>query len=406
MASSAEDSLRPLRVLCCSGSLEGGGSERQLWQLASQLDRNRFLPSVYLLYRRGHYIEKLPRDVSVTAFWSEFDECKRFWPGQIRRMQILHLARVIGEQQIDVVYDRTFHMTLVTAAAASKAGVPRVSVIVSPPSADFQKSRERFRFFKKRLLASAYRQPGCVTIAVSEQVADDAASFYGLARSQIKVLPNPVDFEAVRAAAAAPAPENQDASVKTNGRIVVVGRLSHEKGQRLALEALKLANMQSDQPICLDIVGDGPDRTKLEQLALQWGIRDQVTFHGFLPNPYSMIRKSNLLCIPSEHEGLPNVALEAMALGTAVVATDCSGSLRTLIGKNQRGVLVAPSDSTALAAEFRRAMDVSNKVQERRNLAMQWVEKHHAMETWLNAMQSILASVVKTPFAKADLKLD
>ena len=390
MASSAANTNRPLRVLCCSGSLEGGGSERQLWQLASQLDRKRFTPGVYLLYRRGHYIEQLPKDVSVTGFWSEFDESQRYWPGQIRRMQIRHLAKVIREQRIDVVYDRTFHMTLVTAAAASRAGVPRVSVIVSPPSADFQKSRERFRFFKKRLLTSAYRRPGCVTIAVSEEVADDAAAFYVLARSQIQVLPNPVDFEAVRAAATVPTTEIQKAPVERGVRIVVVGRLSHEKGQRLALEALKCANMQRADPIYLDIVGDGPDRAELEQLASQLGIREQVTFHGFLSNPYPMIRDSRLLCIPSEHEGLPNVVLEAMALGTAVVATDCSGSLRTLIGNNERGILVPPGDARSLALEFAREGDAATESSQRRKLASDWVEKHHAMANWLGEMQSLL----------------
>ncbi len=380
----------PLRVLCCSGSLEGGGSERQLWQLASQLERRLFVPSVYLLYRRGHYIEQLPSDVSVTAFWSEFDERRSYWPGQIRRMQIHHLASVIRQQRIDVVYDRTFHMTLVTGAASSRAGVPRVSVIVSPPSDDFQKSRERFRFLKKRLLAAAYRQAGCLTIAVSEDVADDAAAFYGLVRSQIQVLPNAVDFEAVRTAAMRPATVPEAASTKGGRRIVVVGRLSREKGQRLALEALKLANEKRTQPLYLDIVGDGPDRSELEQLASQLGIREQVVFHGFLPNPYPLIRESQLLCIPSEHEGLPNVALEAMALGTAVVATDCSGALRSLIGENQRGALVPPGDAKSLALEFIRASDAEAESNQRRRLATEWVEKNHAMSTWLDKMQALL----------------
>jgi glycosyltransferase involved in cell wall biosynthesis len=350
------------------------------------LNRTLFEPSVYLLYRRGHYIEQLPSDVRLTAFWSEYDERQRYWPGQIRRMQIRHLVNLIREQQIDIVYDRTFHMTLITGAAASRAKVPRVSVIVSPPSSDFRKSRERFRFFKKRLLAAAYGRKGCVTIAVSAEVADDAATFYGLDRSQILVLPNPVDLEAVRAAAKSQTTKMDSDSARN--RIVVVGRLSREKGQRLALEALKIANANRAQPIYLDIVGDGPDRAELEQLTMQLGMREQVTFHGFLTNPYPRIRESALLCIPSEHEGLPNVALEAMALGTGVVATNCSGSLRTLIGNNERGVLVPPDDSKALAMAMSGASD-SIWVR-RRHLAAAWVEKHHAMHAWLAEMGHVL----------------
>lgn len=383
---------RALRVLCCSGSLEGGGSERQLWQLASKLDRKLFSPNVYLLYRRGHYIERLPSDVGVTAFWAVYDESKRYWPGQIRRMQIRHLAQIIREQQIDVVYDRTFHMTLLTSAACRKVRVPRISVIVSPPSADFQKSRERFRLFKKWLLAAAYRQAGSRTIAVSEEVAEDAAAFYGIVRSQIQVLPNPVDIDAVRSAALSQSIELKSTS-QPGVRVAVVGRLSSEKGQELALQALKLANLNRAQPIYLDIVGDGPDRTKLVKLASELGVTEQVTFHGFLANPYPIIRNSSLLCIPSEHEGLPNVALEAMVLGTAVVATNCSGSLRTLIGKNERGVLVAPGDPRSLALEFSSVSPASGESNLRVQLAGEWVEKHHAIANWMQEMQSLLSRV-------------
>lgn len=406
--------LRPLRVLCCSGSLEGGGSERQLWQLATQLNRQQFSPSVYLLYRRGHYIDQLPSDVPVTAFWDAYDESQSFWPGQIRRLQIAHLTQIIREQQIDVIYDRTFHMTLITAAAASQAKVPRVSVIVSPPSADFQKSRERFRFLKKRLLAKAYRQSDCVTIAVSDEVADDASAFYGLARANVIVLPNPVDVEAVRHASGIslnPTHLSDSTSRPEDElRIAVVGRLSPEKGQRLALQALQIVNAGRNLPIHMDLVGDGPDRVQLERLAAELGVSQHVTFHGFLSNPYPLMRAANLVCIPSEHEGLPNVALEAMVLGTGVVATNCSGSLRSLVGvdtsaraettnhpsnkimSGPRGTLVANNDPRTMAEAFHSLTTEPDTWSRRRTAAREWVESQHAIAPWLDKIGNILAN--------------
>ncbi len=407
---------RPLRVLCCSGSLEGGGSERQLWQLASLLDRREFSPSIFLLYRRGHYLKQLPDDVSVTAFWDSYDERKSYWPGEIRRLQIAQLTKVLHEQKIDVIYDRTFHMTLITAAAAKRAGVPRVSVIVSPPSSDFQKSRERFRFFKKRLLSKAYQQSNSVTIAVSEEVADDAAAFYQLKRERLIVLPNPVNAEAIRQqAGCASIPVNCHESLKSESlkcesshRVAVIGRLSHEKGQRLALQALKIANAGQTLPIAMDVVGDGPDRAELEQLTAELGVTQQVAFHGFLPNPYPLMQAADLLCIPSEHEGLPNVALEAMSLGTSVVATDCSGSLRTILGagssaatrsnqpnspricRGERGLLVPLGDAHSMAEAFRSLATEPETWERRRTAAADWVQSHHALEPWLVKMGEIL----------------
>jgi len=175
----------------------------------------------------------------------------------------------------------------------------------------------------------------------------------------------------------------------------VVGRLSREKGQRLALEALRLANAQLPAPIALDIVGEGPDRVELERLTERLDLRRQVTFHGFLANPYPLIHAADLVCIPSEHEGLPNVALEAMALRTGVVATACSGSLQTLIGKNERGALVAVGDAPALAAEFANAAQAMTIWTARCAAASGWVEKHHALAPWLTGMQTALSGLVR-----------
>lgn len=385
---------RPLRVLCCSGSLDGGGSERQLWQLACKLDRNSFTPSIYLLYRRGPYVDQLPTDVGLRAFWDDFDEHQRFFPGRIRRLQIAHLASVLRELRTEVVYDRTFHMTLITSAAARRARVPRVSVIVSPPSADFQNSRERFRWLKRSLLQRAYGEKGAVTVAVSDDVADDAAKFYRIDRSRIRVLPNPVDIDAVRRAANAHVPEVR---VTDAPRIVVVGRLSREKGQRLAIAAFSAALRETSTKMELDIVGDGPDRAELQRTVAELGLEDRVHFHGFLTNPYPYIRAARALCIPSEHEGLPNVALEAMAMGTNVIATNCSGALQTLLGKNERGQLVPPSDITAMAQAFVAvtAFD-GGKFEAQRESGKIWVEQNHALAPWLEAMQCLLKSAAHT----------
>ena len=375
---------RPLRVLCCSGSLQGGGSERRIWQLASRLDRALFMPTVYLLYNRGTFRQRLPSDVTVESFWDEFDEKERYWPGQIHRHQVAHLVKVIQQHEIDVVFDHTFHMTLITGPAARRAGLPRVSVIVSPPSSDFQRSRERFKFLKKRMLAAAYRQQGCLTLAVSEDTARDAVRFYHLQPENVRAVPNPIDITAVRLAAGSASRPFETANQL---KIVVVGRLSQEKGQAIALNALQLA--QRDD-ISIDIIGDGPDRSQLQEQSRQLGIEKRVHFHGFLENPYSYIKAAQILCIPSHYEGLPNVALEAMALGTGIVATNCCGSLRKLIGDNERGMLVPVGDAARMSEAFIERITNPSAWRTRTAAAMQWVEDHHAFAPWLDQMQHIL----------------
>lgn len=376
-----------MRLLCCSGSLDGGGSERQLWQLASRIDPSRFDSHVYLHYLRGRYLERLPESIPVHAFWPDFGAPKTLIPGQIHRAQVKHLAQTIQREKIDVVYDRTFHMTLTTAPACHRTNTPRVSVIVSPPSQDFARSNEKFSWLKKRLLARAYNDRSAITLAVSTSVADDAATFYGIPRPKIKVIPSPVDRDEIVAEASKTISKTAQRSGSL--RVVVVGRLSSEKGQEYLLRAVALADA-SQKRVELDVVGDGPLRAQLEALAQELDIADQVRFWGFRENPYPIMRTADAICIPSDYEGLPNVALEAMTLRTPVVATNCSGSVRELIGEDQRGILVPCQNPDAFAKELSIFSRESDLWTDRINAAEQWVNKHHGLQHWLDSMSELL----------------
>lgn len=386
------------RVLCCSGSLDGGGSERQLWQLASGLAPHRFASEIFLIYRRGHYLDLLPPHIPVHAFWSEHAPGRMYWPGRIRQRQIGYLVRLIRERHINVVYDRTFHMTLLTSVACRRTRTPRISVIVSPPSQDFVRSRERFRWFKQRLLAQAYRDPLCQPVVVSQSVADDAAKFYGVARERFLTLPSPIDVAAVRQAAAAPPlPLTPTRTTGASGdasqvfQVCVVGRLSAEKGQATALQAVaQLRTRRPQQLVALRIIGDGPQRAQLEQLARQLGIESCTHFTGQLDNPYPAIREADLLCIPSLYEGLPNVALEAMCLETPLLATDCSGSVRELIGADERGRIVPVQNAQLLAEAMLDRLDAPQIWQQRAARAATWVNRRHGLQPWLEDMQQLL----------------
>lgn len=377
----------PISLLCCSGSLEGGGSERQLWQLASEISKQRFVSSVYLLYRRGVFLDRLPATVTVDDFWSQHKSSDFRLPGSIHAAQVRHLLHVLRRENTQVVYDRTYHMTLITAAACRQADVPRVSVIVSPPSRDFGNARERFAWWKKRRLRRAYSQPDQLTIAVSGSVADDAATFYGIDRRGIAVVPSPIDMQAVSELAG----ESLPGSETSSEALCVVGRLSREKGQELAIRAFaQICHQAGDTK--LDLIGDGPCRSRLERMAVELGIQDQVRFLGFLHNPYPHIKAARALVIPSKYEGLPNVALEAMALRCPVMATPCGGGLAELLGSGVRGDLLSDRSPEKLAARMLAVIEGKNDPS-RVDVAQQWISKYHSLPVWLERMETLLEMV-------------
>ena len=201
---------RRLRLLLVIGSLGGGGAERQVVNLLATLDRSRFEPLLYLVYRTGALLGEVPADVPVISF--DRHPPRTGWrllvgrlPGQLRRDIIADLTTVLRDERIDCVYDRTYHMTLLSGPAASRAGVPRLSTVASDPKSDFDQQERRYRWLKRRLLTRAYRTADRV-IAVSEGVRQGILAEYRPAPERVVTLYNPVDFERIETLAREPLP--------------------------------------------------------------------------------------------------------------------------------------------------------------------------------------------------------
>lgn len=315
-------------------SLDGGGSERQTLLLLKHLDRRCFAPELYLLRRTGSLLDQVPADVPIHCFEdadSRSLEIRRDrplgkiiaginrlpLPGKVHRQQVADVARVLVQRQIDVIYDRTFHMTLIASKAASLAVVPRVSTIVSPPSRAVPLNAGRFLSIKKRQLRRAYQQSAAV-IAVSHATAGDAATFYRLPRHRFMVVANPVDSDSldrIITTATVPGRDNRFT-------IACVGRISIEKGQlELVLAMKKLAIDYPHSPLPrVWIIGDGPLRQSLEQKVHDERLDDSIDFIGHVAQPEPWIAAADAVCITSYFEGFPNVMLESMALGVPVIA--------------------------------------------------------------------------------------
>jgi glycosyltransferase involved in cell wall biosynthesis len=146
-------------------------------------------------------------------------------------------------------------------------------------------------------------------------------------------------------------------------RALCVASLQEYKGHRVLLQALAGAGDQLGR-LHFDLVGGGPDRAELEQLAQELGVSSRVRFHGSLPEPAvaELLEAADLFVLPSivarngQREGLPVVLIEALAAGVPVVATRLSG-VPELILDGETGLLAEPGDPESLARSIEAVLE-------------------------------------------------
>ena len=163
----------------------------------------------------------------------------------------------------------------------------------------------------------------------------------------VRVIPNGVDTDFF-----APAESRPEMSVL---RILFVGRFQKQKNLPLLLQqAAQLPAGTAE----LHLVGDGPDREQLQQLAAELGIASTITWHGWLPRPdlRAVYQSSDCLVNLSLYEGLPNVVMEAMASGLPVVASNVPGN-DALVREDETGFLFELNSPGALADALSRLRD-------------------------------------------------
>jgi len=258
----------------------------------------------------------------------------RFVPPATPAEQAEHVVAALGGERVDGLHAYFAHAPAEVASAA--AARLRVPYGFSAHALDVRKVTRT----TLRERAAAAR---CV-IACNADVADELAS----AGAPAQLLPHGVDLGRFR-----PAPEPAAQPLE----LLAVGRLVRKKGFDVLVDAVRRLR----RPFRLRILGDGPERESLSRQIAAANLERCVSLerpltHAELPDAYAT---AHLVVVPSVHDargdrdGLPNVVLEALASGRAVVASDIA-AIGCAIHHEQTGLLVAPGDADGLAAAIER----------------------------------------------------
>lgn len=196
-------------------------------------------------------------------------------------------------------------------------------------------------------------------IAISRNVQQKLMAALKEPRAQTTLIPNALDLVELESAPRA------DLSIppKFRLRIISVGRLVPEKGYQLLLKAFADALKHSFAELC--ILGEGPEKERLESLAIELRLADKLIVPGYVSKPYAWLKSADIFVSSSRWETFGIAIAKAMALGVPVVATETEGAME-LIETGVNGVLVPVSDGKALG---RAILELARSPGYRRRLA-------------------------------------
>ncbi len=324
--------VRGVRVCYVTTSLQVGGAERVLYDLATRLDRRRFEPSVIALQPMGPIGEALQiAEVPVEALGIRSPR---------QALLLARLAPLIRRTRPHIVHTHLFHANVVGRLAARIAGVPRV---VS--SVHIMERERAWHPWLEAVTSPLVDVEVCVGASVREFMADA-----GVPEGKLAVIENGVDLAGVDRAPATP----RDEVPVPDGVpfLLTVARLHAQKGLDVLLQA---ASLLRKRPFRWVVAGEGRERDALLSEARRLHVDDVVRLPGFRADAIGLMKACDVFVLPSRWEGLPIVLLEAMAAGRPVIATRVGGNT-DLVVDGETGLLVPPEDPAALAAAIERLL--------------------------------------------------
>ena len=320
----------PLRVMFITTSMPIGGAETLLVNLIRRLDRKRFAPELCCLKELGPLGEEMAKEVPTASHLLRHKLDLRVLP---------RLIRLFKEHKIDAVVtvgagDKMFWGRL----AAWFAGVPVVACALH--STGWPDSIGRLN----RLLTPVTD----AFIGVASAHGQHLIEREGFPRGKVHVIPNGVDVQRF-----APLPDNQRLRTELgipNGAVIVgiLAALRPEKNHELFLRSARRVVAEIPEAHFV-IIGEGPQRSRLEQLTADLDLTESVKFLGSRSDIPAILSMLDLVVLSSHNEAFPVSILEAMAAAKPVISTRV-GSVYEAVVDGKTGYLVEKDDEQAMAA--------------------------------------------------------
>lgn len=328
--------MKKIKVLLLMYCIRPAGAEKVVLSIASNLNRNKY-EVVVCTFKNGElynefaklnipfYILNKKNRVDIKFIWK--------------------LIRLIRKEKIVIIHSHNFSANFWGRLVGYLARVP-ILITTEHTVATTKSALQKYIDYYLSKITDKI-------IAVSKNVKDSHVEEEGIKSETIVTIYNGIEPHS-----------NQESEISlyrskllnelgidcTNMIIVTVGRLEPPKGYQYLLNAIPIVKKVYPQARFV-FVGAGSLKNKLEETAIKLNIRDKVIFTGFRADATNILSAFDLCVIPSIREGFSITLLEAMSVGTPIVATDVGGNSEAIVNK-ESGLIVPPKDPKLLASSI------------------------------------------------------
>jgi glycosyltransferase involved in cell wall biosynthesis len=317
-------------------SLEGGGAERAFVDLANQFVDLGVRIDLVLVRAKGPYLSEVRPEVRVVDLQSSRTA-----------LSVLKLSRYLRKNQPNAIIsgldtaNMTSMIACIEAGCSNRAIFTQRAILRECYRLQYPHTHRAWLVVLRLFYARAR-----LIISNSHAARHDLCEGFGIPLSKLAVIHNSVDINRIERLAIVDSKHPWTTS-SAKPLILSVGSLTPRKDFSTLLRAFAIVRQSLD---CnLVVLGEGPERNRLEALAQEIGVADSVQFLGFDANPFRWMARARVMASSTLAEGCPNVIQQALACGTPIVATDCPGGTSEILEGGKWGRLVPVANPQAMA---------------------------------------------------------
>lgn len=341
------------KVLFYNGSLRMGGIERVLVEVLQNLDRSNL--DIDLVIEDGirslNVFEKdIPKDIKLyylkpeeiikktdfyrqnrkNIFYKVMYNLMMTYEGYVKKE---NLKKIVKDKNYDVVIDFDMGLSKRIDLIDAKKKIAWIHANIK----NWYVREDRIKRLGERL------QKYTNIVAICEAMKESTIELFPFLKDKIIRIYNPFNFERVIKKSEESIDQNLKEYYEKDFIVSIMRLTEHQKDFDTLILGFKLAKEKGAKGK-LYILGDGPDRDKIEEKIKQEGMENEIILLGNVKNPYPWIKKAKMLIHSSKYEGLPTVLIEALILDKIVISSDCPTGPKEILENGEIGYLYNVGD--------------------------------------------------------------